>query len=55
MRWLAAIDNLDRSEFARAQFGDDFVSTYVRMKRAEEQKFHSLVTNMDTAWASNVV
>ena len=40
-RWLQAIDKLDSSAFARKHFGDRFVDTYVRMKRAEERKFHA--------------
>lgn len=54
-RWLEAIERLDRSTFARKQFGDRFIDTYVRMKRAEERKFHALVSDVDSAWAAHVV
>ena len=49
-RWLSAIDALDQSAFWRQALGESFVDLYVRAKRAEEGKFHSLISNHDLDW-----
>lgn len=49
-RWDAAIDRFARSKALREFFGEEFVGLYTGNRRAEEQRVHNQVTNVDYDW-----
>ncbi|SDT19035.1 glutamine synthetase family protein [Pseudomonas oryzae] len=53
--WLAAIDALERSDWARDAFGAEFLRVYLAVKRAEYRQFMSEVGEQDWRWYLNQV
>lgn len=54
-RWPIALDLLERDTILADYLGNDFVSTYLRMKRSEEERRHSEVDERDHAWYLRVI
>jgi glutamine synthetase len=48
--WFAALELFERSERMRDYFGPDFHRLYVAVKRAEQDRFFSRVTELDYDW-----
>ena len=51
--WLSALNALERSEWARAAFGAEFLKVYLAVKRAEYRQFMSEVGTQDWRWYLN--
>lgn len=51
--WLSAIDALASSAWARETLGDDFLSVYLAVKRAEYRQFMAEVGTQDWQWYLN--
>jgi glutamine synthetase len=54
-RWREAIHAFDRSEFFRDWFGNEFVDMFLRAKYAEEENFHTEVSDRDLGWCLRTV
>ncbi len=48
--WYAAMDLTERSGLLRSYFGERFMEIYCAIKRAEQDRFYSQVTELDFAW-----
>ncbi len=49
-RWSTAIDRFERSRILRDFFGDEFVRLYAGNRRAEEERHHFQVSDVDYDW-----
>jgi glutamine synthetase len=49
-RWEAAIDKFSRSKVLPDYLGKDYCRYYAMNRRAEEQKFHNVVSQLDFDW-----
>ena len=54
-RWREALRALDQSTFFREWFGNDFVELYLRAKYAEEENYHTQVSDRDHGWCLRTV
>ena len=50
-----ALQAFEGSEFFRDQFGEEFVKMYCRAKFAEEENYHSEVSDRDYGWCLRTV
>ncbi len=48
--WFSAVDRFDQSPVLRDYLGDAFVNTYVSVKRAEQERFFGIISNVDYDW-----
>jgi glutamine synthetase len=49
-RWDAALDKLARSKVLPEYFGKDYCKYYSMVRRAESQKFHNRISQLDFDW-----
>jgi glutamine synthetase len=49
-RWDAALDLLDQSAVLREYLGEDYCKYYTMVRRAESQKFHNHISQLDFDW-----
>jgi glutamine synthetase len=49
-RWDAALDALERSEVLPEYLGDDYCRYYAMVRRAESEKYHNQVAQLDFDW-----
>ena len=49
-RWGQAIELFGRSEMLPRYLGERFCRAYVSMRRAEEERFHATISNLDYDW-----
>ena len=50
INWYAAMDRTERSVFLKDYLGDRFMEIYCAIKRAEQDRFFSQVTELDYDW-----
>ena len=48
--WIAATDRFEQSAVLRDYLGESFVSTYVSVKRTEQERFFGVISNVDYDW-----
>jgi glutamine synthetase len=48
--WFAAVDRFADSELMKQYLGERFVRTYATVKRAEQERYHSAIPNIDFDW-----
>ena len=48
--WIAATDRFEQSAVLRDYLGEAFVSTYVAVKRTEQERFFGVISNVDYDW-----
>jgi len=48
--WFAAVDAFERSALLKAYLGARFVDTYATVKRVEQDRFQSVIPNVDYDW-----
>ena len=48
--WIAATDRFEQSAVLRDYLGEAFVSTYVSVKRTEQERFFGVISNVDYDW-----
>jgi glutamine synthetase len=48
--WYAALDRTENSSFLKDYLGNRFMEIYCAIKRAEQDRFHSQVTDLDFEW-----
>jgi glutamine synthetase len=49
-RWDAALDRFARSKVLREYLGEEYCRYYTMVRRAESQKFHDHVAQLDFDW-----
>ncbi|MBY0564384.1 MAG: glutamine synthetase family protein [Hyphomonadaceae bacterium] len=48
--WFAAVDQFAGSELLKAYLGERFVRMYATVKRTEQERFNSVITDVDYDW-----
>jgi len=48
--WFAAVDRFEQSALLQHYLGKRFVTTYAQVKRTEQERFYSVVSNVDYDW-----
>ncbi len=48
--WFAAVDRFAESGLLKDYLGERFVSTYATVKRTEQERFQSVITDVDYEW-----
>jgi glutamine synthetase len=49
-RWDAALDLFEESDVLREYLGEDYCRYYTMVRRAESQKFHNHISQLDFDW-----